>query len=151
MTQHTPPLDLLIKNGLIIDGSGRPGFVGDVGIRGGEIVAVGAVEGLAVRVLEANGALITPGFVDIHTHYDGQATWDGVLAPSVRLYVPQATSRRAERAAADDPQHGREGAAHERSGTVPRMGTQLLSCLATIRRHLEHGWLSLFLVVWRLC
>jgi len=82
MTQPMPPLDLLIQNGLIIDGSGQPGFVGNVGIRGGKIVAVGAVEGPAIRVLEANGALITPGFVDIHTHYDGQATWDGVLAPS---------------------------------------------------------------------
>jgi len=82
MTQPIPPLDLLIQNGLIIDGSGQPGLVGSVGIRGGKIVAVGAVEGPATRVLEANGALITPGFVDIHTHYDGQATWDGVLAPS---------------------------------------------------------------------
>jgi N-acyl-D-aspartate/D-glutamate deacylase len=82
MTQPIPPLDLLIQNGLIIDGSGQPGLVGSVGIRGGKIVAVGAVEGPAIRVLEASGALITPGFVDIHTHYDGQATWDGVLAPS---------------------------------------------------------------------
>ncbi len=82
MTQPMPSFDLLIQNGLIIDGSGQQGFVGNVGIRGGRIVAVGAVEGPAIRVLEANGALITPGFVDIHTHYDGQATWDGVLAPS---------------------------------------------------------------------
>jgi N-acyl-D-aspartate/D-glutamate deacylase len=82
MAQHSLPLDLVITNGLIIDGSVKPGFHGDVGISDGIIVAIGKIDAEAKRVLDATGALVTPGFVDIHTHYDGQATWDGVLAPS---------------------------------------------------------------------
>ena len=82
MAQYAETLDLIITNGLIIDGSGQPGFHGDIGIRDGKIVAVGKVGAKAKRRLDADGALVTPGFVDIHTHYDGQATWDGILAPS---------------------------------------------------------------------
>ena len=74
--------DLIIKNGLIADGTGAPSFVGDVAVDGDRIVAVGEVSGTARRVLDAEGRLVTPGFVDIHTHYDGQVSWDSVLAPS---------------------------------------------------------------------
>ncbi len=75
--------DLKITGGTIVDGTGSPGFVGDVAIQGGEIVAVGEhVEGDATEVMDATGLLVAPGFVDIHTHYDGQVTWDPVLDPS---------------------------------------------------------------------
>jgi len=74
--------DLILKNGLIVDGTGAPGFRGDVAVKDGVIVEVGEVSGPAARTLDADGALITPGFVDIHTHYDGQVSWDSVLAPS---------------------------------------------------------------------
>jgi N-acyl-D-aspartate/D-glutamate deacylase len=74
--------DLLIRAGTIVDGSGAPPFTGDVGIAGGRIVAVGPSEGPARRTLDADGLLVAPGFVDVHTHYDGQATWDPLLTPS---------------------------------------------------------------------
>ena len=74
--------DLIIRNGTIIDGTGSPGAVGDVEITEGVITAVGEVTGSAARELDAEGALVTPGFIDIHTHFDGQATWDPVMAPS---------------------------------------------------------------------
>lgn len=75
-------LDLLIKGGEIVDGTGRPRFTGDVGIADGRIVAVGDLSGPAHRSIDASGLLVTPGWVDIHTHYDGQATWDMLLDPS---------------------------------------------------------------------
>ncbi|MFN0317402.1 MAG: N-acyl-D-amino-acid deacylase family protein [Burkholderiales bacterium] len=74
--------DLLIRAGMIADGSGKPAFTGDVAITDGLIVATGKVEGPARRTLNADGLLVTPGFVDVHTHYDGQATWDPMLTPS---------------------------------------------------------------------
>lgn len=74
--------DLIIKGGEIVDGTGRPRFRGDVAIKDGRIVEVGEVSGAAARTIDAEGAVVTPGFVDIHTHYDGQVSWDSVLAPS---------------------------------------------------------------------
>lgn len=74
--------DLIIRNGTIIDGTGAPGVRGDVEVTDGVVTAVGDVEGTATRELDAEGALVTPGFIDIHTHFDGQATWDPVMAPS---------------------------------------------------------------------
>ena len=75
-------LDLIIRGGTIVDGTGAAPVVGDIGVQGDRIVAVGKVEGPARREIDANGLVITPGWVDIHTHYDGQATWDAVMAPS---------------------------------------------------------------------
>ena len=79
-------LDLVIRGGTLIDGTGAPPRTADVGIAGGRIVEVGRVGGVAgaraSRTVDADGALVTPGFVDIHTHYDGQATWDPRLQPS---------------------------------------------------------------------
>ena len=74
--------DLTIKNGNVVDGTGAPGFRADVAIQDGRIVAVGEVSGVAKRTIDADGLMVTPGFVDIHTHYDGQTSWDSVLAPS---------------------------------------------------------------------
>jgi N-acyl-D-aspartate/D-glutamate deacylase len=75
--------DLKITGGTIIDGTGAARFVGDVALENGVIVEVGPrIEGEARETLDAQGRLVTPGFVDIHTHYDGQATWDSLLDPS---------------------------------------------------------------------
>lgn len=74
--------DLLIENGLIVDGSGDEPFVGNVAITGDRIVAVGAFAGTATERIDATGKIVTPGFVDIHTHYDGQAIWSEELSPS---------------------------------------------------------------------
>ena len=77
-----PRHDLVIRNGTIVDGTGAAAFVGDVAITDGRISGVGVIDGDADRELDASGMLVTPGWVDIHTHYDGQATWDDVLAPT---------------------------------------------------------------------
>ncbi len=74
--------DLVIKGGKIADGTGEPSFTGDIAISEGKIEEVGGKAGPARREIDADGLLVTPGFVDIHTHYDGQATWDPYLAPS---------------------------------------------------------------------
>jgi N-acyl-D-amino-acid deacylase len=74
--------DLVIRNGQVIDGSGSPARAADVAIEGDRIVAVGEVHGSTRRVIDADGAAVTPGWVDIHTHYDGQATWDPEVSPS---------------------------------------------------------------------
>src|SRR5882762_6966762 len=68
--------DLIIKNGKVIDGSGLPGFHGDVAVSGGRIVEVGKVSGEARQVLNADGLVVAPGIIDNHTHYDAQVTWD---------------------------------------------------------------------------
>jgi N-acyl-D-aspartate/D-glutamate deacylase len=80
--------DLIIRGGTVIDGTGAPGRVADVAITDGTVTHVGGddgaarVDGRAAREIDADGALVTPGFVDVHTHYDGQATWDALLSPS---------------------------------------------------------------------
>jgi N-acyl-D-aspartate/D-glutamate deacylase len=74
--------DLVIRNGTIVDGSGAEPFRGDVAVSGGRISSVGVAEGTARRTIDADGAHVTPGFVDVHCHYDGQATWDSQIVPS---------------------------------------------------------------------
>jgi len=74
--------DLVIRGGKIVDGTGREAFEGDVAVRDGRIAEVGRGVGPARRTIEADGRIVTPGFVDIHTHYDAQATWDPNLLPS---------------------------------------------------------------------
>lgn len=74
--------DLVIRGGTLIDGSGGAPFAADVAIKDGAIALVGQVTGQGAREIDARGKIVTPGFVDIHTHYDGQATWDGHMQPS---------------------------------------------------------------------
>ena len=74
--------DLIIRNGLVVDGTGAPPSVADVEVTGDRITAVGSVDSSARREIDAEGRVVTPGFVDIHTHFDGQLTWDPIVAPS---------------------------------------------------------------------
>ena len=68
--------DLLIKNGRVIDGTGSPAFNADVGIRNGKIAEIGKLRGSAKRTIDAKGQVVAPGFIDSHTHFDAQVTWD---------------------------------------------------------------------------
>jgi N-acyl-D-amino-acid deacylase len=74
--------DTVIRGGTIVDGTGKASFTGDVAISAGRIAAVGGKQGPGRREIDATGLLVTPGWVDVHTHYDGQAMWDPLLAPS---------------------------------------------------------------------
>ena len=74
--------DIVIRGGTIIDGTGKAPFSGDVAIAGGRIAAVGGKQGPGKREIDAAGLMVTPGWVDVHTHYDGQAMWDPLLTPS---------------------------------------------------------------------
>ena len=78
MAQH----DLVVRSGSVIDGTGQPAFTADVAINDGQITEIGHISGKGRREVDADGALVTPGFVDIHTHYDGQATWSNRMSPS---------------------------------------------------------------------
>ena len=74
--------DLVIRNGFIVDGAGTPGREADIAIRQGRIAAVGSISGTGAEEIDAKDRLVAPGFVDIHTHYDGQVTWGDALSPS---------------------------------------------------------------------
>jgi N-acyl-D-amino-acid deacylase len=74
--------DLLIKNGVIVDGTGSPRYTADIAISNGVITEIGKVEGEAKRTIDAKGKVVSPGFIDPHTHYDAQVTWDPLLSCS---------------------------------------------------------------------
>jgi len=74
--------DVVIRNGLVVDGTGNPGRLADVAIRDGRIVAVGEVSDSGDREIDAEGFVVAPGFVDVHTHFDAQVFWDTTLSPS---------------------------------------------------------------------
>ncbi len=74
--------DILIQDATLVDGTGTPPIRADIGVKGGRIAEVGRLSGAATRSIDAGGRLVTPGFIDIHTHYDGQASWDPFLAPT---------------------------------------------------------------------
>lgn len=74
--------DLIIRGGTIVDGTGAPRFTGDLAVKDGLIAALGQVHGDAAQEIDASGRIVAPGWVDVHTHYDGQATWDPEMAPS---------------------------------------------------------------------
>jgi N-acyl-D-aspartate/D-glutamate deacylase len=74
--------DLVIRGGTVVDGTGGAPYEADVAVKDGAIAAMGRISGLGAEEIDARGQVVTPGFVDIHTHYDGQATWDGRMQPS---------------------------------------------------------------------
>jgi N-acyl-D-aspartate/D-glutamate deacylase len=74
--------DLVVRNGTVVDGTGGPPHEADVAVKGGRIAGIGRIAGSGAEEIDAKGRLVTPGFVDIHTHYDGQAVWDPQTAPS---------------------------------------------------------------------
>ena len=75
-------MDLLLKNGTLVDGTGAAARRADVGIAGGKIVELGKVSGAAKKTIDASGLVVAPGFIDPHTHYDAQICWDGATTPS---------------------------------------------------------------------
>jgi N-acyl-D-aspartate/D-glutamate deacylase len=75
--------DLKITGGHIVDGTGAPAYAGEIGIRDGRIAVIGTAAGAAAQTIDAGGAVVSPGFIDCHTHYDAQAFWDPMLSPSV--------------------------------------------------------------------
>ncbi len=74
--------DLVIRGGTIVDGTGAPSFVADIAVDSGTITEIGRISAPGREEIDASGKLVTPGFVDLHTHYDAQAMWDPILAPS---------------------------------------------------------------------
>ena len=74
--------DLVIRNGLIYDGNGSPPFLSNIGITDSVIKEIGDVKSTGKKEIDAKDHIVTPGFIDIHTHFDGQVTWDALLTPS---------------------------------------------------------------------
>src|SRR5690349_12333361 len=104
MIHDMAEFDLVIRKGTVLDGTGSDPRDADVAIKDGRIAAVGPVAGAGREEIDAKGLTVTPGFVDVHTHYDGQATWDDRFSPSsghgvttVLMGIAASASRRAGR------------------------------------------------------
>src|SRR5713101_6703557 len=78
----TASYDLVIRRGKIVDGTGKKAYSGDVAVKDGKIAAIGKIDGAGAQEIDASGRIVTPGFVDVHTHYDGHVTWTNRLYPS---------------------------------------------------------------------
>ena len=76
-------LDLIIRNGKVVDGTGLPAYIGDIGIKNGKIVITGSVKDSGKEELDASGLVVAPGFIDPHTHFDAQLLWDGRAKPAI--------------------------------------------------------------------
>ncbi len=81
-TQSTADFDLILRGAKVVDGTGIPAYVADIGIQGERIAKIGRIDGEAARVIDAKGLVLVPGFIDIHTHYDVQLDWDPIATPS---------------------------------------------------------------------
>jgi hypothetical protein len=128
-------LDLALRNAHVVDGTGGPSFTASIGVKDGKIAEVGDDVGAAHREIEANGRLVTPGFVDIHTHYDGQVCWDKQLSPSQpgKALDPEGTWLRCDdRARESDLRERRGNGRHAGKAVARRPGCrrpQLTVCL----------------------
>ena len=93
-------MDLIIRNGTIADGSGNPLFSADIGITGDRIEAIGVITQQAQQEIDASGKIVSPGFIDPHTHFDAQLLWDGAAKPATswpagsKLLPPRQRGRR---------------------------------------------------------
>ncbi len=90
------PYDLVIRNGMVVDGSGFSRYRADVAVTDGRIAEIGRIRGLARQTIDAEGLFVAPGIIDLHTHYDVQPFWDRLCTSSVtgrRCWPPSAASR----------------------------------------------------------
>ena len=81
-------MDTIIRNGIIADGTGAPLYTADIAIKGDKIIEIGAIVGQADQEIDATGKIVSPGFIDPHTHFDAQLLWDGAANPPLHMALP---------------------------------------------------------------